>query len=367
VVQRALEYLDNLALESRQDDPSLQRELALAYLRVGNVQGNPNNANLGQTARALESYRKALAIAVPLAASRPEPPNRRAVAIIFEKMADVLASSGDLSGAVAAARRSLDLFVSLARNAPADVGARRSLAISHVKVGDVSGNPDFPNAGDVLEALRHYRASASILERLGRAHPEDDTVRRFLGIVHERIGTIRTAQGELPAALESFRRSLAIREAFAAEHPDNTDARRDAAIAQEKLGDFHRAAGDRTAALRSYRRALSVFQALAAADPENENAARSLAVGLEKLGETLSSLGRGEEARSVSARALALREKLSAADPANEEARSELASLYETLSTRAAESGRREEARRYAARAGELQKPAARRDGGAVP
>jgi serine/threonine protein kinase len=330
VVQRALQYLDRLSSEA-EGDPSLALELAEAYRRVGNVQGNPNNANLGDSSSALESYRRALAIAEPLRLHREHPGAPRAVALIHEKMGDVLAASGDVPGAVDATRRSLALFRELARESPEDLRAQRSLAISHVKMGDVAGNPDFPNAGERAQALDHYERSATILERLARNHPQDEAVRRFLGIVHERIGTIRTARGELPDALASFRRSLAIRAAFAAEHPDNTDARRDAAIAQEKLGDFHRAAGDRPAALQSYRLALLVFEALAAADAENENASRSLAVGLEKVGEMLSGLGEGGEARSVYARALALRERLSAADPANQEARNELAALRETL------------------------------------
>jgi non-specific serine/threonine protein kinase/serine/threonine-protein kinase len=331
VVQRALQYLDRLSSEA-EGDPSLALELAEAYRRVGNVQGNPNNANLGDSSAALESYRRALAIAEPLRLRREHPGASRAVALIHEKMGDVLAASGNLPGAVEATRRSLLLFRELAREAPEDLRAQRSLAISHVKMGDVAGNPDFPNAGDRAQAFDHYQRSATILERLGRNHPQDETVRRFLGLVHERIGTIRTARGELPDALASFRRSLAIREAFAADHADNTDARRDAAVAQEKLGDFHRAAGERLAALQSYRLALSVFEALEAADPENENASRSLAVGLEKVGEMLAALRKGGEARGVYARALTLREKLSAADPANEEARNDLAALRETLS-----------------------------------
>ncbi len=68
LVKRALEYLDSLAQEAG-DDPSLQRELSAAYVRVGNVQGNPNNANLGDSAGAMQSYRKALAITERLVAS----------------------------------------------------------------------------------------------------------------------------------------------------------------------------------------------------------------------------------------------------------------------------------------------------------
>src|SRR5579872_5060411 len=68
IVERALEYLDSLAQESR-GDPSLQRELADAYKRIGDVQGGPFAANAGDTVAALKSYQKALAIRQALLAT----------------------------------------------------------------------------------------------------------------------------------------------------------------------------------------------------------------------------------------------------------------------------------------------------------
>ena len=61
IVDRALKYLDSLSHEAS-GDPSLQRELAAAYERVGDVQGNPYFANLGDTAGALVSYGHAATI-----------------------------------------------------------------------------------------------------------------------------------------------------------------------------------------------------------------------------------------------------------------------------------------------------------------
>src|SRR6185436_7939350 len=56
VVRRAREYLDSLSAESG-NDPSLQRDLATAYERVGDVQGLPQFANLGDTSGAVESHK----------------------------------------------------------------------------------------------------------------------------------------------------------------------------------------------------------------------------------------------------------------------------------------------------------------------
>jgi non-specific serine/threonine protein kinase/serine/threonine-protein kinase len=58
IIQRAQQYLDGLAQESNRD-PSLLRELAAAYEKLADVQGNGFDANVGDTAGALRNYQKA--------------------------------------------------------------------------------------------------------------------------------------------------------------------------------------------------------------------------------------------------------------------------------------------------------------------
>src|SRR5205823_6332677 len=71
VVKRALEYLDGLAEEAR-GDRSLQLEIAAAYQKVAEVQGDPLYPNLGDSKGSLASSRKALAILETLARTEPE-------------------------------------------------------------------------------------------------------------------------------------------------------------------------------------------------------------------------------------------------------------------------------------------------------
>ena len=74
LVKDGLAYLDSLAGEAS-DDPELQRELAAAYDRVGDVRGKAYSAaNLGDFAGATESYSKALQIREALVAARPGRP-----------------------------------------------------------------------------------------------------------------------------------------------------------------------------------------------------------------------------------------------------------------------------------------------------
>ena len=58
IVKTGLEYLDSLA-ESAQNDPSLQSELGAAYARIGEIEGDPINANLGKFDDARKSLDKA--------------------------------------------------------------------------------------------------------------------------------------------------------------------------------------------------------------------------------------------------------------------------------------------------------------------
>ena len=301
LVKRGLEYLDSLAQEA-QGDAGLQRELVAAYLKVGNVQGNPSNANLGDTPGALESYRKALTIAARLTAADPaDAQARRFVGVISEKMSDAQAATGDALGAVESQRRSLSIFKAIADAAPADAAARQSLAISYVKLGDVLGNANFNHSGDAAGAMQSYRASAEILESLYAADPANPKTRRLLGLIYERLGTMLEAAGQVDEALATYRKSSAIREPLAADFPTDTDAVRDAAIAHEKIGDAMAAKGELREALESRRKSLDIFRSLVEADPQNAQARLSLAISHLHLGEVLGNadapnLGRPAEA-----------------------------------------------------------------------
>ena len=53
-------------------DRGLQKELAAAYAKLGDVQGLPNNQNSGQDKAALLSYAKALSLYEDLAQAEPD-------------------------------------------------------------------------------------------------------------------------------------------------------------------------------------------------------------------------------------------------------------------------------------------------------
>ena len=76
MVQKGIEYLDKLAADAG-NRADLRREFAAGYLRVGDVQGRPLNPNLGDTAGALASYRKSVALYESLGVSDASPADLR--------------------------------------------------------------------------------------------------------------------------------------------------------------------------------------------------------------------------------------------------------------------------------------------------
>lgn len=325
ITREALHYLDRLARDAGRDR-ELWRDLSMAYKRLGDVLGNPTNANLGDVGGALDSYRKALTIAERLSDGVADDPSiERHKAIVHEKMADVYAWQGDMDSALAHSRQSLTRFQAILQQDPEAPKAGMSVAISHVKRGDLLGHPSFPNAGRPVEALANYNEALTRMAALAGAPDSDYGSRRYLALIHERIGTMQSDAGHYDVARAHFETSLTLREALVAERADQADSRRDVAVAYEKLGDVRLASGEAAAALPFYAKALTIYRELDKADPDNAHAARTLAIGLENLGEAQLAAGDAGAARASFAEALDIRRALVERNPDNERLGRELA------------------------------------------
>ena len=322
IVTRALEYLNTLAEESA-DDAALQRELASAYIKVGNVQGHPANANLGDTAGALQSYGKARQIISRLVAANPRDTEAlRTIGLADEKISEVQAAVGDIAAAVVTSRHALSLAQHFVQSDPQNRDAQQVLVVRHLKFGDLLGNPNFPNNGDAAGAISNYKIAVRILEALDSSGPANPKTRRFMGIVHERMGTMREHEGDIAGAEVHYRESQRIRQELARTNAENTDVIRDVAIAHEKMAHVHTRRGELAAALENRRSALEIFQRLADADPKNLSARVSLAISHLHLGNLFGNpeapnLGDSEQALRNYNRALEILRPLEDTQPPN--------------------------------------------------
>jgi serine/threonine protein kinase len=307
LVTRALEYLDSLAAES-DDDASLQRELAAAYEKVGDIQGNPYVANLGDTHGALESYRKALAIREALGPADADA--RRELAITHRSIGDVLEQQGDVEGCVASYRTSLAVLEEASVATPADAAVLDELARAHEALGDGLGR-----TGERGAQLEAYRKAVAIREELLARDPANARLRRGIA-----VGLMKLGEGwveDEAAGIDSFRRSIAMLEATAAADPTNARARREVSMVQNRLGEVLIETGDAAGALEVLERAHEIRARVADADPSNAQASFDLAVVLANLADALTRSGRAEAGSEAGQRAIAIFRDLVTADPEN--------------------------------------------------
>ena len=310
LVRDALAYLDSLAAESG-DDPALQRELAAAYDRVGDVLGTPHGASLGDMAGAMESRLKALRIREELVAADPrDAQNRRDLAESHRKVGWQLLDTSETARGLEHFRQAVALYLEVAAERPADPGIRRGLARAHSQLGSA-----LEDRGDLAGALDNHRRALALLEALSAADARDRGLRRSLSIAHENTGRALFLSGDVPGALESNGKALALRAALAAEEPTNADSRRLLAISYQNDGDFREQSGDKRGALESFRRKIVIDEELLAADPANAQAHGDLGYSSQRLGDLLAGLGDDSQALSHYRRSAEKYQKLSSDAP----------------------------------------------------
>jgi non-specific serine/threonine protein kinase/serine/threonine-protein kinase len=337
LVTKSLQYLDGLVGEAS-GDLSLQRELASAYEKVGDVQGGNDFASMGDSAGALDSYQKAHAIREAIAAADPNSVDYRyelarshdnlgmifaergdkpaglehhrkaleireviASASPFDKraqtalatgyfhVASALVGTGDIEGAREARRKQMVIFEEVARRDDATATDRRNLALSYKYYGGM-----LERGGRHDEALDLYRKAVAIEEARAEQDPKNTQVRLDLSFTYASVGHALLVKNEFAASLESYRKALALREAVVAADPANVSARSYVARAHSSIGDILAETGDRAGAVESYRKALSIREAMAAGDPGSVDLRIVLADSYADLALLHSRLAKGE-------------------------------------------------------------------------
>ena len=344
LVAKGLEYLDGLAQESR-DDPSLQRELATAYQKLGDVQGYMGRSNLGDTAGALQSYGKALALREALRTAHPK--DRLALSdlgISYMRLGQIRMRMGDFDRSLESWRRSLDVEQDLVESDPTNLEARAYLAESYDGMGDV-----FVEMNNLSEVKKNYEHELAIFEALRAADPVSARARRNLSVAYKKVGGVSEATGNIPEALDRYREAMAIDEALSAANPTNALMRRDLSISDTSIGDVLARMGRLSEAADYYKRALAIDEALAAADPNDANSSKYLRSTCEKIGNISLKNGQTTSALSNFRRALAAAEAESIADQADMRSRSDMAAFssriaeaYGTMAAQAAPDRRQE-------------------------
>jgi eukaryotic-like serine/threonine-protein kinase len=294
IADRALQYLNSLALESR-GDLSLQRELATAYERVGLVQGQYLQNSLGDTKGSLASYQKALDIRQQIAAKSGDWKDHLAFAQAYRLVANQQWATGDYPHAVENISRAVLNSEALNSAHPHDWEIIHELGFDYEVAGDVLSPQYAGGPSDRAKATEYYRKALSTDEEMLRLKPEDLHSLDGYAIDLAHVGDSVEATDKT-AALVYFNKELEIEQRL---HQRSTEIRyaRGVAIAYNKIAAEYERMGDYQRALENHLHGLEIYKDLIRVDPKNVLVQRGLAIAyinaateLVKTGDTAESL-----------------------------------------------------------------------------
>jgi eukaryotic-like serine/threonine-protein kinase len=281
IVQTAITYLDSVAAAVR-GDAQAERELASAYRKLGDAQGNVVGANLGDPAGALVSYQKALAMLENVAGRKPsDSPAQTERLVLYHRIGALQAYTGKMTDAVQTFQNGIRIGTPLV--ASADNPLKSALADLYIESCDARRNMgnDQGSFQDASEALRLYRE----IEASGTATP---AMLQSFATADAAVGMAESKLGRLQDALGHFREGTEKMEKIAAAEPHNASLRRDLMLAYGHIADVSgnpnlENLGDRAGALQAYRRAAEIGKELYEADPANEQAGADYGIVLSRI------------------------------------------------------------------------------------
>jgi non-specific serine/threonine protein kinase/serine/threonine-protein kinase len=322
IVQRAQEYLDSLSADSK-SDVGLKRELAAAYERLANVQGDTSDANVGDSKGAVENYRRAAHLLEAVTAAAPQDGDgRRELAQVYLALANTDRS--------ASAKGLLDqaqaLLEPLAAANPEDPRNHWALA----KAAELWGY-FYVRSGEWKEAQASYERSLGLYSHLVAIDPGNQEYQVGLAYAHKHLGALLIHQKQPQPALEHYRAALSIDEAQLKADPQNVSRRYGITSTYSDTGYILGMQGDVEGALTYYRKVLAIRKALADADSKDSRARSGLASTYGYIGFLLQRQGRFHESLAAYQEALTIREALAGNDTANDNRRLDVAKVQEAI------------------------------------
>jgi len=272
LVNRALEYLDSLSQEAS-GDTALQRELAAAYDRVGDLLGYSGAANLGDYAGALQSYEKALAIREASAIAHPDDRQMQLDLLNdYFRLSFALQGTGDYARALTHLQKGIVLARRIVET-HAEPEFKDFLAGFYWQAGNIS-----MQTGDNAHAVESYRQGASIRETIANDANASPLVRTHLAGDYVCLGRALGATGDLAHASEASKKGTEILEQLARSDLNNATLQEYLGEAYAVLAAISMRRGEHEQSLDYFTKAREVFSGLSQADSSNVMARDNVAL-----------------------------------------------------------------------------------------
>ena len=287
LVENSVKYLRGLERDAH-DSPQLQRDLANAYDRLGDVQGDYIGANLGDTQGALDSYRRALNLQRGLVKQNPTIDARRELLRSCVKLSELLMGQSAVPEALPLAREGAELADTLVQDKAATSRDRRYAAAAYMNYGWAQGL----STGEIEPGMRLMEKARELHQQLAAEDPKDADAQRSLAVVEGRIGDVYTeGRDESAKAMPYYERALSLIAPIAAANPDDAELQRAKSFVLGSIADLQNDLQRPREGLANYQRALDILEPLRAADPDDQLAPLAVAFMLNGRGNSHLLLG----------------------------------------------------------------------------
>ncbi len=239
IVSTALEYLDSLSKEAA-GDTDLQLELAMAYEKIGDVQGALSIANLGDIKAGLESGDKARQMREAVLANNPaDLKNKDLLARNYQTAAQTLVWNIDTAQAAEYYEKAIKLRRELVAEKPEspDYQNRLAVALTFYAVIPIV-NVENEKAAKLLEE------SAVIIKETLKVSPDHLNTRKAYPRILRAYSQLYSNTGDYDAAIKALDESVALTADLIKQKPDDYALQRTAFLNDFGYCEVYAAQGD---------------------------------------------------------------------------------------------------------------------------
>jgi eukaryotic-like serine/threonine-protein kinase len=290
LVNRALEYLDSLAREA-EGDLTLQSELAAAYEKIGDLQGNPVNPSFIDTESAIKSYEKAQAIRLRLSKKNPSDfEQRRSLAENYRLLGRVYGQANDFLTETKNLDTALRIYEELVAENPSSGELKFALAQTDYNLGR-----NRSSVKKYAEAFQYFERAVAALERLHAENPNRTDVIKLLGDCRTDFGNALSWDGKQAEAEAHGTQAIELLEQAVTANPNDVNLRGGLWFAYWLTSSTYEEVNDPLSHELAVK-ALRVIEEIVRQDEANIRAKKQLSLSFSRIGQTLINTGKIEEA-----------------------------------------------------------------------
>ncbi|MBC8109387.1 MAG: protein kinase, partial [Anaerolineae bacterium] len=241
-----------------------------------------------------------------------------------------------LAGASGASKALVDTSLKylnkLAAQSSNDPALLREMSSAYQKLGDIQGNPNVANRGDVAAAAKSYERARETAQQ-GLALPSVTSVERTrltnaLAGAEMKIGDVLQATSKPREALPRFIEGSRLMEQLATAEPKSFRARYNLVIAIPRVSNVQLSMGDVAAASETTNRQVALAQSLVRDFPNQPEAKGLLGTAYSDLADVATRAGRNADALNALEQSVELHRQVAADQPDNVFSQDRLASTY---------------------------------------